>query len=160
MNSIKSNKVKMLAAVIGGSAVVTMGALAMSIHQQPNGTDNLAMGKMTVAATTTESGKDDTVVATSMAEMEWSEVKSRQFKTVSAGVGACAILAMSALGVAFSDVSAAEEPTPAPPGPVTTSEITTGATVTDTAEMEGPETSVAVPPITTPPSTIGQEPPG
>jgi hypothetical protein len=24
--------------------------------------------------------------------------------------------------------------------------------------MEGPETSVAVPPITTPPSTIGQEP--
>ncbi|MFY9918804.1 MAG: hypothetical protein WAL26_10435 [Mycobacterium sp.] len=67
MNSIKSNKVKMLAAVIGGSAVVTMGALAMSIHQQPTGTDNLAVGKMTVAATTTESGKDDTVVATSMA---------------------------------------------------------------------------------------------
>lgn len=87
MNSIKSNRVKMLAAVIGGSAVVTMGALAMSIHQQPTGTDNLAMGKMTVAATTTESGKDDTVVATSMAEMEWSEVKSRQLKMVGDHVG-------------------------------------------------------------------------
>jgi hypothetical protein len=91
--------------------------------------------------------------------MEWSEVKSKQFKMASAGVGAGALIAMGAFGVAFSNVSAAEEPTPAPPGPVTTSEITTGATITDTTEMEGPETSVAVPPITTPPSTIGQEPP-
>ena len=63
MNSTNSNKAKMLAAVIGGSAVVTMGALAMSIHQQSTGTDNIAVGKMTVAATTTESGKDGTVVA-------------------------------------------------------------------------------------------------
>jgi hypothetical protein len=91
--------------------------------------------------------------------MEWSEVRAKQFKVVSAGVGAGAVVAMGALGVAFSNVSAAEEPTPAPPGPVTTSEITTGATVTDTTEMEGPATAVAVPPITTPPSSFGQEPP-
>jgi hypothetical protein len=91
--------------------------------------------------------------------MEWSEVISKQFKMASAGVGAGALIAMGAFGVAFSNVSAAEEPTPAPPGPVTTPEISTGATITDTTEMEGPETSVAVPPITTPPSTIGQEPP-
>jgi hypothetical protein len=67
MNSTNRNKAKMLGAVIGGSAVVTMGALAMSIHQQPAAPQNLAAGRMTMAATTTESGKDSTVVATSMA---------------------------------------------------------------------------------------------
>ncbi|GFG51526.1 hypothetical protein MAGR_29670 [Mycolicibacterium agri] len=84
----------------------------------------------------------------------WSQVNSKQLKLASAGVGAGAVVAMGALGVAFSDVSAAEEPTPVPPGPVTTSEITTGETVTDTTEMEGPQTSVVVPPITTTPSTF------
>ena len=67
MDSNSQSKVKLLAAVIGGSAVVTMGALAMSIHQQPTGTENVAAGQMTMAATTTASGKDDTVEATSMA---------------------------------------------------------------------------------------------
>ena len=67
MNSTNRNKMKLLAAVIGGSAVVTMGALAMSIHQQPTGTENVAVGKLTMAATTTAAGKDDTVEATSMA---------------------------------------------------------------------------------------------
>ncbi|WP_123028490.1 hypothetical protein [Mycolicibacterium stellerae] len=67
MDSNNRNKAKLLAAVIGGSAVVTMGAVAMSIHQQPTGTENVAVGKMTVAATTTASGKADTVEATSMA---------------------------------------------------------------------------------------------
>ena len=67
MNSTNRNKVKLLAAVVGGSAVVTMGALTMSIHQQPSSTDNVAVGRMTMAATTTASGKDDTVEATSMA---------------------------------------------------------------------------------------------
>ena len=90
--------------------------------------------------------------------MGWSEVRSKQLKMVAAGAGAGAVMAMSALGVAFSNVSAAEEPTPAPPGPVTTSEMTTAETVVDSAEMEGPATSVAVPPITTPPSSIGQAP--
>jgi len=87
--------------------------------------------------------------------LEWSEVKSKQFKVASAGLGASALIAMGAFGVAFSNVSAAEEPTPAPPGPVTTSEITTGATVVDSAEQNGPETSAAVPPITTTPSFVG-----
>jgi hypothetical protein len=68
MNSMNRNKVKLLAAVTGGSAMVTMGALTMSLHQQPSGTENVAaVGKMTVAATTTVSGKADTVEATSMA---------------------------------------------------------------------------------------------
>lgn len=67
MDATNQNKVKLLAAVIGGSAVVTMGALAMSIHQQPTSTANVAVGQMTMAATTTASGKADTVEATSMA---------------------------------------------------------------------------------------------
>jgi hypothetical protein len=67
MNSNKQNAVKLLAAVIGGSAVATMGALAVGIHQQPTATANVAVGKMTMAATTTASGKADTVEATSMA---------------------------------------------------------------------------------------------
>ena len=67
MDSNSQSKVKLRAAVIGGSAVVTRGALAMSIHQQPTGTENVAAGQMTMAATTTASGKDDTVEATSMA---------------------------------------------------------------------------------------------
>jgi hypothetical protein len=67
MNSIPRNKAKLLAAVIGGSAMVTMGALTIGIHQQPSGTQNVAVGQMTVAATTTASGKADTVEATSMA---------------------------------------------------------------------------------------------
>lgn len=67
MSTTRANKVKLLGAVVGGSAVVTMGALAMSIHQQPAPSQNLAVGQMTMAATTTASGKDDTVEATSMA---------------------------------------------------------------------------------------------
>lgn len=67
MDSKKPNTVKLLAAVVGGSAVVTMGALAMGIHQQPSGAQNVAAGQMSMAATTTASGKDDTVEATSMA---------------------------------------------------------------------------------------------
>jgi hypothetical protein len=68
MNSNKQHTVKLFAAVIGGSAVVTMGALAVGIHQQqPTTTTDVAVGKMTMAATTTASGKADTVEATSMA---------------------------------------------------------------------------------------------
>jgi hypothetical protein len=91
--------------------------------------------------------------------MEWSEVETKQLKLASAAVGASALIGMGAFGVAFSNVSAAEEPTPAPPGPVTTSEITTGATITESTEQDGPKTSVAAPATTTPPSSIGQEPP-
>jgi hypothetical protein len=67
MSKTKGTKVKLLGAVLGGSAVVTMGALAMTIHQQPAPSQNLAVGVMTLAQTTTASGKDDTVEATSMA---------------------------------------------------------------------------------------------
>ena len=67
MNSSNRSKFKLLAAVCGGSAVVTMGALTMSIHQQQAAPDNVAVGRMTMAATTTASGKDATVEATSMA---------------------------------------------------------------------------------------------
>ena len=49
--------------------------------------------------------------------MEWSEVKSRRFKVLSATAGATAVLAMGALTVTFSDVSVAEPPEPAPPRP-------------------------------------------
>lgn len=67
MHSTNQNKVKLLAAVIGGSAVVTIGAMPMSIHQQPASTANVAVGQMTMAATTTASGRENTVEATSMA---------------------------------------------------------------------------------------------
>jgi len=67
MDSSSTGKAKMLAAVIGGSAVVTMGALAVGLNQQPEAAQSVAVGKMTIAATSTASGKDDTVEATSMA---------------------------------------------------------------------------------------------
>ena len=46
--------------------------------------------------------------------MEWSEVKSKQFKVLSATAGGTAVLAMGALTVTLSDVSMAEPPEPAP----------------------------------------------
>ena len=62
------NKAKVLAAVLGGSAIVTMGAVALlGAQQQPSTPQNVAVGKMTLAATTTEAGKDDTVEATPVA---------------------------------------------------------------------------------------------
>jgi hypothetical protein len=81
-------------------------------------------------------------------------VKSEQLKLVSAGIGASAVVAMSALGLVFSDVGAAQpQPPPPPPGPVTTSEITTGETITETVVPEAPETTAATPPITTTPTS-------
>ena len=53
--------------VRGGWGVVRWGAVLLRIHHPPTGTQNVAVGRMTMAATTTASGKDDTVVATSMA---------------------------------------------------------------------------------------------
>jgi|SoiMethySBSTD1v2_1073268.scaffolds.fasta_scaffold475690_4 hypothetical protein len=86
--------------------------------------------------------------------MGWSEVKSRQLKVLSAVAGGAAVVAMGALTVTFSDISVAEPPEPAPPGPVTTSEVTTGETIVETVAPEAPETSAAVPPITTTPSAF------
>jgi hypothetical protein len=86
--------------------------------------------------------------------MEWSEVKSQQLKLVAAGVGASAVVAMGAIGLAFSDVSAAEPPDPGPPGPVMPPDATTGETSTEAAAPDAPDSPTAVPDITTPPSTI------
>jgi len=70
MNSQNRHTAKLAAALIGGSAMVTMGALAMAVNQQAVHTDQTelaSVGKMTIAATTTASGKADTVEATSFA---------------------------------------------------------------------------------------------
>ena len=52
MGTDQRNYVKILAAVIGGSAVVAMGALAMTIHEQVD-PDVAKSTNMTVGATTT-----------------------------------------------------------------------------------------------------------
>lgn len=67
MDAKNRKNAKLLAAVIGGSAVVTMGALTMAIHQQPAASDNVAVGQMTMGPTSTASAKPATVEATSMA---------------------------------------------------------------------------------------------
>ncbi|OBK76037.1 hypothetical protein [Mycobacterium sp. 1274761.0] len=67
MNSTNRNTVKLVGAAVGGGALVTMGALTMSLHQQPSDTHSVAAGHMTLAATSTASGKANTVEATSMA---------------------------------------------------------------------------------------------
>ena len=76
-----------------------------------------------------------------------------KLKLGSATIGAGAILAMGGLAVA--GLSSAQDETEVPaPGPVTTSEITTGETITQTVAPENPETTAAVPPITTTPTPI------
>ena len=68
MDSSSRNNVKLLAAVIGGSAVVTMGALSMAIgQQQAEPPATVAARVMTVGETATASSKPPTVEATSMA---------------------------------------------------------------------------------------------
>jgi hypothetical protein len=67
MNSSKNN-IKLLAAVIGGGAVVTMGVLSMALGQE-QATPALAAkpSTMTIGSTTTTAKKPPTVEATSMA---------------------------------------------------------------------------------------------
>jgi hypothetical protein len=68
MNSSKPNNVKFLAAVVGGSAVVAMGALSMAFSQEQATTDLVAKSSsMTIGSTTTAAKKPPTVEATSMA---------------------------------------------------------------------------------------------
>src|SRR4029078_5333848 len=50
MDSNNRNTAKLLAAIVGASAMVTMGAVAVSTHQQPADTHNLAAGTMNKAA--------------------------------------------------------------------------------------------------------------
>ena len=66
MDAKRRKTAKLLGAVIGGSAVVTMGSLTMAIHQQPGAPANVAVGQMTMGPTST-AGKPATVEATSMA---------------------------------------------------------------------------------------------
>ena len=66
MNEKNRKNVKMLSAVIGGSALVAMGALSMAIGQEQTGTDTIAKSTMQVGATSTQT-TPPTVEATSMA---------------------------------------------------------------------------------------------
>ena len=67
MDSPKRNNVKLLAAVIGGSGVIAMGALSVAVAQEQPGQESVAKSSsMTVEATTTET-TPATVEATTMA---------------------------------------------------------------------------------------------
>jgi hypothetical protein len=67
MDSSKGNNVKLLAAVIGGSALIAMGALSMAIHQEQTGPDTVAKSTtMSIGSTSTDT-TPPTVEATSMA---------------------------------------------------------------------------------------------
>jgi hypothetical protein len=65
-------------------------------------------------------------------------MKTNQIKSLSAGIGAGALIAMGGLGVAFSDVSTAQ---PEPPGRVQPTEITTGETSKQCEMTSGAETA-------------------
>jgi hypothetical protein len=54
VNANKRTNVKMLAAVIGGSAVVAMGALTMAITQEQGTAATVTGSGMTVGATSTQ----------------------------------------------------------------------------------------------------------
>ena len=54
MSTTRRTNVKMLAAVIGGSAVVAMGALTMAISQEQAGPATVTSSGMTVGATSTQ----------------------------------------------------------------------------------------------------------
>jgi hypothetical protein len=54
VDAIRRTNVKMLAAVIGGSAVVAAGALTMAISQEQAAQATITSSGMTMGATTTE----------------------------------------------------------------------------------------------------------
>jgi len=67
MNCPKRNNVKLLAAVIGGSGVIGMGALSVAVIQEHAGEDSAAKSTtMTIGSTSTET-TPPTVEATTMA---------------------------------------------------------------------------------------------
>ena len=77
---------------------------------------------------------------------------SKRVKFMLGTAGAGAVLAAGVLSFAIGDVNAAvPQPVPSKSG------ASTGQTVTETTAPSEPETSIAVPPITTAPYTI---PPG
>ncbi|MDT5045133.1 MAG: hypothetical protein QOG75_986, partial [Mycobacterium sp.] len=55
MVSAKRNNTKLLVAVIGGSGVIAMGALALAVGQEQAGQESVAKSSsMTIGSTTTE----------------------------------------------------------------------------------------------------------
>ncbi len=54
MATTNRKNVKAFAAIIGGSAIVTIGALSTAIVQQPGTADQASVSPMTVGATSTE----------------------------------------------------------------------------------------------------------
>jgi hypothetical protein len=67
MESPKRNNVKLLAAVIGGSGVIAMGALSVAVAQEHAGEDSAAKSTtMTIGSTSTET-TPSAVEATTMA---------------------------------------------------------------------------------------------
>jgi hypothetical protein len=67
MNSLKRNNVKLLAAVIGGSGVIAMGAMSVAIAQEQAGQESAAKSTtMTIGSTSTET-TPPMVEATTMA---------------------------------------------------------------------------------------------
>jgi len=67
MKSHKRNNVKLLAAVIGGSGVIAMGAMSVAITQEQAGQESAAKSTtMTIGSTSTET-TPATVEATTMA---------------------------------------------------------------------------------------------
>jgi hypothetical protein len=67
MNSLKRNNVKLLAAVIGGSGVIAIGAMSVAIAQEQAGQESAAKSTtMTIGSTSTEA-TPPTVEATTMA---------------------------------------------------------------------------------------------
>ena len=67
MDSPKRNNVKLLAAVIGGSGVIAMGAMSVAITQEQAGQESAAKSTtMTIGSTSTET-TPATVEATTMA---------------------------------------------------------------------------------------------
>lgn len=59
----RRNRVKLLAAVVGGGAMVTMGAFTAALGGPSAGSQSVVSGPMTVGATVTET-TPDTVLAT------------------------------------------------------------------------------------------------
>ena len=67
VNAMNRNNVKLLSAVLGGSALVAMGSLSLGFHQDQIGHDATARSStMTIGSTTTETTPPK-VEATSMA---------------------------------------------------------------------------------------------
>jgi hypothetical protein len=75
VNVTRRANVKLSAAVIGGSAVVAMGALTMAINQEQTSPASLTSSGMTVGATTTQ----ETPAATPETSLAVPAVKATPF---------------------------------------------------------------------------------